>query len=287
MRNSLFWGAAVVAFALAVFALERRFPLRRAKRPLAGRLLTNLTIAAIAFGTVAITVRPAVEAVLGWTGRSSIGLTQSAAIPPLIRPILAFLLMDLTFYWWHRANHRILLLWRFHNVHHIDPDLDVSTAFRFHFGELAFSSAFRVVQIGLIGPSVGSFLLYETFFQAVALFQHSNVRLPIRAERLLVRLIVTPRMHGIHHSQVMTEANSNYSIVLSFWDRLHRTLGLNVPQDAIDIGIPGYAEAGDNSLGNALLAPFRAQRNYWRRADGSLTVRNGRVGGNGRLILSE
>lgn len=273
MQETLITGAVIGTLALSLFLLERLFPLRTAKRPLAGRLLINLSFAAVAFVTVSLMVRPAAEATLGWTGRSAFGLAQLAAIPSVIRPFLAFLLMDLTFYWWHRANHRIPLLWRFHNVHHLDPDLDISTAFRFHFGELAFSSAFRVAQIGLIGPSFGSYLFYEAIFQAGTLFHHSNLRLPIRNERLLVRLIVTPRMHGIHHSQVPEETNSNYATVFSFWDRLHRTLGLNIPQGEIDIGIPGYAGYRDNSLGSALLAPFRTQRDYWRRADGTVPVR--------------
>jgi sterol desaturase/sphingolipid hydroxylase (fatty acid hydroxylase superfamily) len=275
MRETLIAGAVIGAFALSLFLLERFIPLRRVKRPLLGRLTVNLSFAAVAFVTVSLTVRPAAEAMLGWTGHSGFGLAQLAAIPSVLRPLLAFLLMDLTFYWWHRANHRIPLLWRFHNVHHLDPDMDVSTAFRFHFGELAFSSAFRVAQIGLIGPSLGSYLLYEAVFQAGTLFQHSNLRLPIGSERLLVRLLVTPRMHGIHHSQVPGETNSNYATLFSFWDRLHRTLRLNIPQSEIDIGIPGYAGDRDNSLGNALLAPFRTQRDYWRRADGIVPVRTG------------
>jgi sterol desaturase/sphingolipid hydroxylase (fatty acid hydroxylase superfamily) len=275
MVETLIAGAVIGAFALSLFLLERLFPLRRPRRPLAGQLLVNLTFAAIAFATVALTVRPAAEAMLGWTGRTSFGLLQLPAIPAALRPVLAFLLMDLTFYWWHRANHRIPLLWRFHNVHHIDPDLDVSTAFRFHFGELAFSSAFRVAQIGLIAPSPWVYGIYELVFQTGTLFHHSNVRLPIRAERLLNRFLVTPRMHGIHHSQVKEETNSNYATVFSFWDRLHRTLRLNIPQSEIDIGIPGYAGDRENSLGNALLTPFRAQREYWRRADGTVPVRSG------------
>jgi sterol desaturase/sphingolipid hydroxylase (fatty acid hydroxylase superfamily) len=283
MKASLLWGVAVGTFALSLFVLERLFPLRRASRPLTNRLLVNLTFAAVAFVTVSLTVRPAAQATLGWTGESGFGLARLGAIPPLLQPILAFFLMDLTFYWWHRANHLIPVLWRFHNIHHLDPDLDLSTAFRFHFGELAFSSAFRVVQIALIGPSLGSLLLYETVFQAGTLFHHSNLRLPIPLERRLVRLIVTPRMHGIHHSQVRGETNSNYATVFSFWDRLHRTLVLNVPQDAIDIGIPGYAGERDNSLGQALLAPFRAQRNYWLRADGSLPVRTATEGAKKQL----
>jgi sterol desaturase/sphingolipid hydroxylase (fatty acid hydroxylase superfamily) len=274
MKTSLIWGVALVAFALGLFVLERLFPLRRAARPLAGRLLVNLTFASIAFVTVSLTVRPMVQAILGWTGQATFGLARLGAIPPILQPVLAFLLMDITFYWWHRANHRIQLLWRFHNIHHLDPDLDVSTAFRFHFGELAFSSVFRVAQIALIGPSLGSLFLYETIFQTGTLFHHSNVRLPITIERRLVHLIVTPRMHGIHHSQVRGETNSNYATVFSLWDRLHRTLLLNIPHDLIDIGIPGYAEKRDNALGNALLAPFRGQRDYWHRTGGSVPMRS-------------
>src|SRR5690606_5035552 len=119
-------------------------------------------------------------------------------------------------------------LWRFHNVHHLDPDLDVSTALRFHFGEIAFSAAFRVVQISAIGVGAPVYWAYELCFQAGTLFHHSNVRLPLRLERALSRLLVTPRMHGIHHSQVEAEASSNYGVLLPWWDLLHRTLRLNV-----------------------------------------------------------
>lgn len=283
MQETLIVGAAIGAFALSLFILERFFPLRRAGLPLAGRLFVNLVYSVLAFATVAITVRPAAEAMLGWTGRQSFGLLQLPAVPGTLRPILTFLLMDLTFYWWHRANHRFPLLWRFHNVHHFDPDMDVSTAFRFHFGELAFSSAFRVVQIGLIAPSLWAYGIYELVFQANTLFHHSNVRLPIGVERLLNHLLVTPRMHGIHHSRVKEETNSNYSSVFPWWDRLHRTLGLNIPQDEIEIGVPAYAAAEDNRLGNTLLMPFRKQRDYWPSP--AIRRGGGRVGKS--TVLSE
>lgn len=283
MWTSIISAAVLGICILSLFLLERAFPLRRTKRALAGRLTVNLTFGIIAFATVSLLVQPAAEATLGWTGVSGFGLAQLAVIPSALRPVVAFLLMDLTFYWWHRANHRIPLLWRLHNVHHFDPDLDLSTAFRFHFGELAFSSAFRVVQIGLIGPSLATYLVFEIVFQVGALFHHSNLRLPFRAERMLVRLIVTPRMHGVHHSQVKEETNSNYSTIFSFWDRLHRTLRLNVPQDAINIGIPAYAEVQDNSLASSLLAPFRPQRDYWCQAEGSSPIRTGTRGEPGQL----
>jgi sterol desaturase/sphingolipid hydroxylase (fatty acid hydroxylase superfamily) len=142
--------------------------------------------------------------------------------------------------------------------------LDVSTGFRFHFGEVAMSAVFRVLQVALIGVSMPAFAAYEMVFQANTLFHHSNVRLPIGFERLLNKVLVTPRMHGIHHSQLEREANSNYGVVFPWWDRLHRTLGLNVPQAQVTIGVPGYSRPEDNRFVNALLMPFRKQRDYWK-----------------------
>lgn len=165
------------------------------------------------------------------------------------------------------------MLWRFHIVHHVDPDLDVSAAFRFHFGEVAFSAGFRVAQIVLVGVSPLTFAVYELVFQIATLFHHSNVRLPLAAERLLNKVLVTPRMHGVHHSEVRREDNANYSVVFSCWDRLHRTLRLNVPQSRIVIGIPAYREPDNNRLGSMLGLPFRRQRDYWRAADGTIVER--------------
>ena len=136
---------------------------------------------------------------------------------------------------------------------------------------VAMSAVFRVLQIGLIGVSPVIFALYELVFQANTLFHHSNVRLPLMAERFLNLILVTPRMHGIHHSEVRHENNSNFSVVFPWWDRLHRTLRLNVPQSQIVIGIPGYT-AADNKLKSALMIPFKRKRNYWRRVDGTASV---------------
>jgi sterol desaturase/sphingolipid hydroxylase (fatty acid hydroxylase superfamily) len=265
---------ALIFLLTLLFILERRVALRRSRRPLVGRLLVNACISGLALTVATLWVRPVSLAVLAWTSDTPFGLVHILPIPIAAQFALSFLLMDLTFYWWHVANHRIPFLWRFHNVHHIDPDLDVSTAFRFHIGEVALSAGFRVVQVGAIGLSAWMFVLYELVFQANTLFHHSNVRLPIQIERLLNLVLVTPRMHGIHHSQVRDETNSNYSVVFSWWDRLHRTLGLDIPQSDIVIGIPAYADPADNRILNNLLLPFRRQRDYWRRLDGTLVERD-------------
>jgi sterol desaturase/sphingolipid hydroxylase (fatty acid hydroxylase superfamily) len=259
---------------VALFVWERWAPLRQARQEMAGRLLVNLSISALAIGTAAALVAPAGATALQYVSNRGFGLLSWVELPATARFVVGFMLLDLTFYYWHLANHKIPFLWRFHNVHHIDRDLDVSTAFRFHFGEVAMSAVFRVSQILLLGVSSVEFAIYEVIFQAGTLFHHSNLRLPLRAERWLNLILVTPRMHGIHHSEIRRENNSNFSVVFPWWDRLHRTLRLNVPQSQIVIGMPGYAEIRDGKLGEALLMPFKRQRNYWRRADGDIPERN-------------
>ena len=252
-----------IAYA-SFFLLERVLPLRRSKARLGARLLVNIGISITAFAAAVSLVQPAAAVMLGYTEGRGFGLIPLTGLSGMVGFVVAFLLLDLTFYYWHVANHRIRFLWRFHNVHHIDPDLDVSTAFRFHFVEVGFSAAFRVAQVALIGPSMVAYAIYEVVFQLGALFHHSNVRLPSAVDRALGLLVVTPRMHGIHHSDIRQENFSNWGVVLSWWDRLHRTLRLDVPHDQIVIGVPAYMKPEDNGLLRSLLMPFEPQRDYWR-----------------------
>ena len=270
-------GVVVLAFAglfLLLSLLESIYPLRERRRTFGYRLVINLCLAACAFAVAAVLVKPVASALVTWTSNRSFGLLHLLPLPSSVRFALGFLLMDLTFYYWHRANHQVSFLWRFHNVHHIDPDLDVSTAFRFHVGEICFSAGFRIVQIGLIGPSVLTYLVYESVFQGNTLFHHSNLRLPLQAERLLHTILVTPRMHGIHHSIVEDETQSNYGTVFRWWDTLHGSLRLNIPQAAIVIGVPAYLKASDNTLGHTFSLSFRKQRDYWSWPDGKRPTRD-------------
>jgi sterol desaturase/sphingolipid hydroxylase (fatty acid hydroxylase superfamily) len=263
---------AAAVFSL-LFILERFFPLRNSTRSLISRLFVNLVIAAFTFIAATGLVQPAARWALGLSVSKGFGLVHLMALPAPLEFAFSFLLMDLAFYYWHLANHRLPILWRFHNVHHSDPDLDVSTAFRFHFGEIALSTVFSLLQVIAISPSAWAFGVYQLVFQAEVIFHHSNVRLPIDVERLLNKVLVTPRMHGIHHSQVQRENNSNFGTIFPWWDRLHRTLGINIPQDEVSVGVPGYTLPEDNAIWNTLLMPFRKQRDYWRRPDGTFVGR--------------
>lgn len=255
-----------LAYFILLIIFERLFPLRRQKHNYIHRLLLNLSLAAFMLTIAVLVVRPVALVTIAWSDQFHFGILYLLPLNNALKFVIGFLLMDLTFYYWHRMNHRIPLLWRFHVVHHIDTDLDVSTALRFHYVEVLYSALFRLLQLGIIGVNPILFFSYEIIFQGNTLLQHSNIRLPIRFERTLNKIFVTPRMHGIHHSQVRNETNANYSVVFSFWDRLHKTLRLNIPQQKVDIGIPAYTQAQDNRLWFLLIHPFQYQKDAWQNA---------------------
>lgn len=246
---------------------ERSLPLRRATHSLRPRVWTNVAISILGFAVGALVVRPVAMHLTGWSAARGFGLLIGLQLPGWARLAVGFVLMDLTFYYWHRANHRLGALWRFHRVHHVDPDMDVTTSFRFHPGEVLYSTAFRAAQVTLLGVSWSTYLVYEAAFHAFTMFHHSNVRLPISVERGLNRIFVTPRMHGVHHSVKPAEVNSNYSVVFRWWDRLHRSLILNVPQRELTLGVAGRRSDRDNTIQSLLLSPFRGRGRPARAAD--------------------
>lgn len=265
---------AILALFFLILLLETLIPLRQRKRSQGPRLAINLCLTALSFGVGLALVRPvALFGVSAWAEANHFGLLPWSGLPFWIQFALGFLWMDLTFYWWHRANHVYPLLWRFHNVHHVDPDLDVSTSFRFHFGETFYSTAFRILQVGVAGIIPITYLLYEFIFNLATMFHHSNLRLPLGVERWLNKTIVTPRMHGVHHSAVGAETNSNYSVIFRWWDYIHQTLRLNVSQKEVVIGVPGYLLPQDNAVRRLIALPFTRQRPYWRWPSGQASVR--------------
>lgn len=164
----------------------------------------------------------------------------------------------------HVLTHKVPFLWRFHQVHHVDLDLDASTALRFHALEMALSVPWRAAQVLVFGVSTKGLALWQTLTLMEILFHHSNIRLPAGLERRLCRIIVTPRMHGIHHSIVQEETDSNWSTIFSWPDYVHGTLKLNVPQDEITIGVPAYQDPKELTFGKLMKMPFTANRPSWK-----------------------
>jgi sterol desaturase/sphingolipid hydroxylase (fatty acid hydroxylase superfamily) len=234
-----FRGSPLIALAVGVlFVLEKRYALRKQQLPLLQRLKTNAALVATAVPALRLALIPAQVAAARLAEQKHIGLLRWLGLPPLLSDVLAFAALDWVNYLWHRLNHRWPTMWRLHQVHHSDLDMDVSTALRFHIGEIFTSVPFKGGWILLLGASPRATLVYEVLFELANNFHHSNLRLPGKTDERLAHFFVTPRMHGIHHSVVERETNSNFSVIFNFWDRLHGTLRLDVPQEQITIGLP-------------------------------------------------
>jgi len=249
----------IIGTMATVALLEIKRPLRRAKEDKLDRDARNLALALVAAATVSVAEKPAVAPLTLAVQRNRWGLLNLVRLPVGVELVLSVVLLDYTLYLWHYLTHRSPLLWRFHRAHHADLDMDASTALRFHAGELLLSVPWRAAQIRLLGISPLALSLWQTVTLMEILFHHSNLRLPVAFERLLCRLIVTPRMHGIHHSTVREETDSNWSTIFSWPDYLHGTLRLNVPQQRIDIGVASYRDPAGLSLLKVIELPFRAE----------------------------
>jgi sterol desaturase/sphingolipid hydroxylase (fatty acid hydroxylase superfamily) len=273
------WAApALTVVALALLLLETRRPLRRRTRPRPERWWRNVALAAPSLPAMRLTLLPAM-----------VGLTQAMAprrlllarLPDPLRLALELLALDYLAYAWHRLLHAPLL-WRLHRVHHNDLDMDLTTAWRFHFGEMLASMPVRAGLPAVLGVRPATVIGYEAVFEACTAFHHSNSRLPISLERALAWVLVTPRAHGIHHSIVQEQTHSNFGVVLMLWDALHRTRRLNVPQQSVTIGVPAYPRAASQTVAQLLALPL-APLDAWARPDGSVPQPTAALGGLAKL----
>jgi sterol desaturase/sphingolipid hydroxylase (fatty acid hydroxylase superfamily) len=195
-----------------------------------------------------------------WAHDHQFGLLNWFPLPPWARLAAAFLLFDAWMYWWHRFNHRFPFLWRFHRTHHSDPRMDVTTASRFHVGEIAFSSILRVPVIALLGLQLWELALYELAMFAVVQIHHANIAFPSGFDRALRLLIVTPFMHKVHHSRFQPETDSNYSSLFSFWDRLFRTFRARDDPATLRYGLEDLDPPENHTLLGLLATPLRPVR---------------------------
>jgi sterol desaturase/sphingolipid hydroxylase (fatty acid hydroxylase superfamily) len=252
---------------LALLVLQWRFPLRRQYFSIVHRLVRNFVLSIPGFAIVRLAMLPIPISVAMWAQQNHIGLLNWLALPSWAVFIATFLLMDYAYWWWHYAMHMVPFFWRFHNVHHTDLDLDVSTAARFHFGEMILSIGFLSLAVVAFGVTPIMLAIFFIAFEAAVLFHHSNWRLPIKLERILNLIVVTPRMHGIHHSIVQRETNSNWGTIFCWWDKLHRTLRRDIPQNEITVGVAAYRDEHELTVGKLMALPFREQR-PWRLPNG-------------------
>lgn len=163
------------------------------------------------------------------------------------------IVLDVFIYWWHRLNHRVPFLWQFHQVHHLDKFLDVSSAVRFHYGEVILSALARGGFVWLADVDFKSVLIAETLLLLASIFQHSNIRLPQALEKSLSLVIVTPGWHWLHHHHLRADTDSNYGNMLTLWDRLFHSRSANTRTKDMPIGLQGLA---DKPFVKLLILPF-------------------------------
>ncbi len=260
LRLAKFAGLAVAGAAVGALMLaERARPLRQRTAQQLPRVARNAAMGAACQAVIMATEAPLTQTIARANNRNRRGLQH--AIGGLPGRIAAFVLMDYTYYLWHVATHKVPFLWRFHRVHHVDPDLDMSTAIRFHALDMLLSTPMRMMQMRLSGADPETHNAWRGFFFGSVLFHHSNLRLPGGVDDALSTVLTTPRMHGIHHSVERDEMDSNWSSGISIWDHLHGTYRGDVPQHEIVIGVDDAQADRDAALIPAMAAPFRTGGN--------------------------
>ncbi|HQY45286.1 MAG TPA: sterol desaturase family protein [Paracoccaceae bacterium] len=245
-----------------LFALSERYaPRRPLTARVAARWLTNwafvlldtITLRLMAVVLPLLAVGAALDA-----GQRGLGLLNQIDLPGWVEVQLAILLLDLAIWAQHLITHKVPLFWRFHRVHHADADMDVTTAIRFHPVEIAASMLLKIGLVYLLGPSALAVVLFEILLNGTALFNHANIALSARADRIIRTFLVTPDMHRVHHSVHRHEHDSNFGFALSLWDRLFRTYRAE-PEGGhagMRVGLNG-SDQHPSELGWSLLLPFR------------------------------
>ncbi len=210
--------------------------------------ISNTVVLGLLFGVVTV-------AVANWAESYQWGLLNWAQLSSAWRVVVAVLMLDGWLYIWHRLNHSIPLLWRFHRMHHSDLAMDVTSATRFHLGELIASATVRLGLIPLLGVNAIEILVSETIVVAVTMFHHANISLG-KFDSVLRWLMVTPGMHKIHHSRVCSETDSNYSVFFSIWDRIGSTFRTHDQLNQIQLGLPEYEDEKWQTIAGMLKTPF-------------------------------
>jgi sterol desaturase/sphingolipid hydroxylase (fatty acid hydroxylase superfamily) len=191
-----------------------------------------------------------------WATQHRLGLASAIDLPLPVAAAVTIVALDLVSYLWHRANHRMALFWRFHQVHHSDTTFTVTTALRFHPGELLLSLPVRLSAIVLLGGPPEAVLAFEVLFTFANLVEHGDIGLPVRLEATLGRVLITPALHRRHHARLVDDLNSNFGTIFAVWDRLLGTYRPSTSDRTIDTGLPGAA--GAVAFGRALSMPFDA-----------------------------
>jgi sterol desaturase/sphingolipid hydroxylase (fatty acid hydroxylase superfamily) len=252
-----------VLFAMAIFEL---FHPRLERDEMRGALktqrwFTNLSMVVISSLCLRVIFPAAAVGAAFWLQERNIGLFNIFNVPPIIGGIIAFVVLDFIVWLEHLVSHKWPILWRIHRMHHADNGFDVTTALRFHPLEIVLSMAWKIIIIALLGAPAIAVLIFEIVLNGMAMFNHSNIKLPLKLDRFIRPILVTPDMHRVHHSTDHKETDSNYGFNFSFWDRIFSTYTdqPKLGHDGMEIGLKEFRGSKSSNLIWTLLLPFKGR----------------------------
>ena len=216
-----------------------------------GIILINTLLVRLVFPVLAVNM--AIKAQQsGW------GFLNNSDLPFWLAFVIGIVALDLTIYLQHVMFHAIPTLWRLHMMHHADLDYDLTTGLRFHPLEMILSMGIKLSMVAALGPPAAAVLVFEVLLNALAMFNHGNITLPLSIDRAIRYIIVTPDMHRVHHSVIISETNSNYGFNLPWWDRLFGTYRDQPDKghDGMTIGLSQFRDPQKLTLPWLLILPF-------------------------------
>ncbi len=253
-------GAFIAVFVIMA-GLELVFPRRPQTLPRVLRWTSNLGIVILNTALLRLLFPMLAVGAAIWARGKGWGLFNIVDLPPLLEVALAVILLDLAIYVQHVAAHKIPLLWRLHQVHHADIDIDLTTGARFHPIEIWVSMLYKMAVVIVLGASPVAVVAFEVILNGLAMFNHANFAMPLGLDKFIRKLFVTPDFHRVHHSVIRRETDSNYGFNLSVWDRI---FGTYIPQpekghDDMEIGLPAYRDKKTADMLWCLLLPFKSK----------------------------
>ncbi|NMR25978.1 sterol desaturase family protein [Pseudoalteromonas sp. NEC-BIFX-2020_015] len=261
MTNEALWRLGAFLTILTVMMIvEAMSPARTSPVAARKRWFANFSLVVLASVLARLTIPIGLTSVALYCQQHTIGVFNQFTLPLWLAVVLSLLLLDIVIYWQHRLFHKVPLLWRLHRVHHVDPHVDTSTGLRFHPLEIILSIIIKLIIVVLLGVPALAVLIFEIALNGLALFNHANISLPNKVERVLRYVLITQQLHRIHHSQTVTETNSNFGFSVTWWDRLFGsyTPYAKLSDDTLNIGLKEFSTSNSHSrLVSLIVMPFK------------------------------
>ncbi len=250
------------AIFLLMIGWEYLSPRRTLRTGRKHRWPVNLGLAALNMAIMRVTMGSVAYLTAMTAREQNFGLLHQFSCPDELSILITLLFLDFAIYLQHILAHKWPLLWRLHQVHHTDIEMDATTTVRFHPLEIMLSMVYKVICIALIGGNPAAIVIFEILLNATATFNHSNVYIPAKWDKIIRYVLVTPDMHRIHHSVIPKETDSNYGFSISCWDRLFKTYTAEpqLPQTEMPVGLANFREERELNFYRLLLLPFQTQK---------------------------